>query len=54
MKPHRLPIFNVSRADTLASMDRVDKILVQTKGRLIVQHDAGDFKSLPKFPAYVD
>jgi N-acyl homoserine lactone hydrolase len=51
---HRLPVFNVNRADTLASMDRVDKILAHTKGRLIVQHDAGDFKSLPKFPAYLD
>ena len=54
VKPHRLPVFNVDRADTLASMDRVDKILAHTKGRLIVQHDPGDFRSLPKFPAYLD
>jgi glyoxylase-like metal-dependent hydrolase (beta-lactamase superfamily II) len=54
VKPHRVMIFNVNRADTLASMDRVDKILANTKGRLVVQHDAGDFKSLPKFPAYLD
>ena len=54
VKQHRVMIFNVNRADTLASMDRVDKILAHTKGRLIVQHDAGDFNSLPKFPAFLD
>jgi glyoxylase-like metal-dependent hydrolase (beta-lactamase superfamily II) len=50
----RVPSFNVSRADTLASIDRVDTILKNTKGRLVVQHDLGDFKSLPKFPKYLD
>jgi glyoxylase-like metal-dependent hydrolase (beta-lactamase superfamily II) len=53
VKPHRVPVFNASRADTLASMDRIEKILANTKGRLVVQHDLGDFKALPKFPAYL-
>jgi N-acyl homoserine lactone hydrolase len=53
VKPHRVPGFNASRADTLASMDRVEKILANTQGRLVVQHDLGDFKALPKFPAYL-
>jgi glyoxylase-like metal-dependent hydrolase (beta-lactamase superfamily II) len=51
---HRLPTINVDRADTLASMDRVDKLLTTTHGRLIVAHDYGDFHSLPKFPAFLD
>jgi glyoxylase-like metal-dependent hydrolase (beta-lactamase superfamily II) len=51
---HRLPTINVDRADTLASMDRVDKLLITTHGRLIVEHDYGDFKSLPKLPAFLD
>jgi N-acyl homoserine lactone hydrolase len=51
---HRLPTINVDRADTLASMDRVDKLLITTHGRLIVEHDYGDFNSLPKLPAYLD
>lgn len=50
----RVPPLNVERADTLASMDRVGTILKNTKGRLVVQHDANDFKSLPKFPKYLD
>ncbi len=50
----RVPPFNVSRADTLASIDRIDTILKNTKGRLVVQHDAGDFKGLPKIPKYLD
>lgn len=53
-KFRRVPPFNVERADTLASIDRVSTILKNTKGRLVVQHDPGDFKSLPKFPKYLD
>jgi glyoxylase-like metal-dependent hydrolase (beta-lactamase superfamily II) len=51
---HRLPTFNDNRADTLASMDRVDAIAKRTKARVIVQHDAADFATLPKLPAYLD
>jgi glyoxylase-like metal-dependent hydrolase (beta-lactamase superfamily II) len=53
-KYRRVPAFNYERADTLASIDRVEKILANTKGRLVVQHDPLDFKALPKFPAYLD
>jgi len=50
----RVPPFNVNRADTLASIDRIDTILRETKGRLIVHHDSQDFKALPAFPKYLD
>ena len=50
----RVPAFNVSRADTLASIDRVSTILKNTHGRLVVQHDMGDFKGMPKLPKYLD
>jgi glyoxylase-like metal-dependent hydrolase (beta-lactamase superfamily II) len=53
-KFRRVPPFNVERADTLASIERVSTILKNTKGRLVVQHDAGDFKGLPNFPKYLD
>ncbi|WP_424192128.1 N-acyl homoserine lactonase family protein [Ampullimonas aquatilis] len=53
-KYHRVPGFNVSRADTLASIDRIETIVKNTHGRLYVQHDANDFKALPKFPAYLE
>jgi glyoxylase-like metal-dependent hydrolase (beta-lactamase superfamily II) len=53
-KYRRMPVFNVERADTLASIDRIEKIIANTKARLIIQHDPADFKSLPKFPAYLD
>jgi N-acyl homoserine lactone hydrolase len=45
---------NVNRADTLASMDRVEAIIRNTHARLIVQHDPGDYKRLPKSPAFMD
>jgi N-acyl homoserine lactone hydrolase len=50
----RVPAFNYDRADTLASIDRVETIVKNTKARFVVQHDAEDFKALPKFPAYLD
>jgi N-acyl homoserine lactone hydrolase len=45
---------NTSRAETLASMDRVEGIIRNTHARLIVQHDSGDYSRLPKSPAYMD
>lgn len=49
-----IPAFNDSRADTLASIDRVSKVLKANNARLIVQHAPEDFASLPKFPAYLE
>ncbi len=50
----RVPDFNVNRADTLASMERIDKIIKNSSARLVVQHDLADFKAMPKFPAYLE
>ena len=49
-----VPSVNHERADTLASMDRFERIAKNSKARVVVQHDAEDFRSLPKFPAYLD
>mgnify|MGYP000691590231 CR=1 FL=1 len=49
-----VPVGNVNRADTLASMDRINGILKNTKRRLIIQHDIDDFNSMPKFPNYLN
>lgn len=53
-EPLRIPVFNTSRADTMASADRIKVFLKNTNGRLVVQHDAHDFKELPRFPEYLD
>jgi N-acyl homoserine lactone hydrolase len=50
----RMPVFNTERADTLASMDRVERIVKNTKARFIVQHDVKDVAALPKLPAYLE
>lgn len=50
----RVPPINDSRADTMASFDRVSRLLKTHKGRLVVQHDPADFAALPKFPAFLD
>ncbi len=48
-----VPPGNSERADTLASMDRFERIAKNTKARVVIQHDMRDFQSLPKFPAYL-
>lgn len=50
----RVPAFNVDRADTLASFDRVRQLLKTHDGRLVIQHAPEDFDTLPIFPAYLD
>ena len=53
-KYRRIPAINFERADTLASNDRIEKIVTNTKARLVVQHDMVDFRALPKFSAYLN
>ncbi|MET0339754.1 MAG: N-acyl homoserine lactonase family protein [Polyangiales bacterium] len=53
-KEGRVPSFNVNRADTLASFDRVARLLRNKRARLYVQHAPEDVAALPRFPAYLD
>jgi len=46
-----VPRFNVDRAQTLASMDKVEAAATQAGARVIRQHVEEDFASLPTFPA---
>jgi len=46
-----VPWFNHDRSQTIASMERMKQILANTKGTLIIQHDARDVDKLPAFPA---
>ncbi|WP_342376895.1 serine hydrolase [Myxococcus stipitatus] len=45
-----MPSFNFNRADTLASIDRINKVLRNTSGQIIIQHDAKEMAKLPAFP----
>jgi glyoxylase-like metal-dependent hydrolase (beta-lactamase superfamily II) len=47
----RMPIYNTSRAQTLASMDRVEALVAANGARVIVQHELADYQSLPRFPS---
>ena len=53
-KFRRIPTFNSSRAETLASIDRIERIVKNRKARFVVQHDPDDFAALPRFPAYLE
>lgn len=46
----RVPRFNTNRADTLKTMDMVEKLAKETKARVVLEHVPADFDSLPKFP----
>ena len=50
----RVPAFNVDRADTLASMDRIERIVANLEARVVIQHSIEDFRALPKLPGYLD
>lgn len=45
-----VPPFNTDRADTLASMDRFDKIAANLGAKVIIQHERSDITKLPAFP----
>ncbi|KAB1087549.1 N-acyl homoserine lactonase family protein [Neorhizobium galegae] len=46
-----VPPFNIDRAESLASMERMNRIAKQLNAKLVVQHDADDIGKLPAFPA---
>jgi N-acyl homoserine lactone hydrolase len=45
-----VPAFNVDRAQTIASIERIKKIAANFKATVIIQHDARDIEKLPAFP----
>jgi glyoxylase-like metal-dependent hydrolase (beta-lactamase superfamily II) len=45
-----VPSANDNRADTLASMDRLDRIARNLNARMIIAHDPEDIVKLPRFP----
>lgn len=45
-----VPRFNTDRAQTLASMDKIEALAARTHARIIRQHVAEDIAALPRFP----
>lgn len=50
----RVPRFNTSRAETRASMGRIEGLIRQSGARLIIQHDCADIEQLPKVPQFLN
>ena len=50
VKNRGVPPFNHDRSDTLASMDRFDRIAANLKAKVIIQHEPADIAKLPTFP----
>ncbi|HUA53362.1 MAG TPA: N-acyl homoserine lactonase family protein [Candidatus Sulfotelmatobacter sp.] len=46
-----VPTFNTDRAQSLASLDRVKKLVAAANATVVIQHDARDVDKLPAFPA---
>ncbi len=49
-----VPRINVSKADTLASMDWFKGLVKATGARVIITHERKDFDSLPVFPNFLE
>ena len=45
-----VPSFNTSRSETLASMDRFDRIAERLGATVVIQHEPADIDRLPPFP----
>ncbi|HSH41738.1 MAG TPA: N-acyl homoserine lactonase family protein [Arenicellales bacterium] len=50
----RVAAVNHSRAETLASFDRVVSLINKYGARIVIQHDPDDIAALPPFPEYLD
>jgi len=50
----RVPTFNTDRAQTLASMDKIEALAAETSARVVRQHVPEDFEAMPVFPAALD
>ena len=46
-----MPGFNTDKKQTLASMDRFEKVASDLKAKVIIQHEPDDVAKLPAFPA---
>ena len=57
MVPNRqkriVPAFNVDRADTLASMGRIERLAENLGARIIIQHDPRDHEGIPLSPQFL-
>jgi glyoxylase-like metal-dependent hydrolase (beta-lactamase superfamily II) len=49
-----VPAVNADRADTLASMQRIEALVRRLNAHVIVQHDPQAIARLPAAPAYLD
>ena len=45
-----VPPFNTSRAETLASIDRFERLARSYRAKVIIQHEPADIAKLPSFP----
>ncbi|HUE80204.1 MAG TPA: N-acyl homoserine lactonase family protein [Sphingomicrobium sp.] len=45
-----IPPFNTSRADTLAAIDRFERLAKSQNAKVIIQHEPADIAKLPAFP----
>lgn len=50
----RVAALNHSRAETLASFDRITRLMDRYGARMIIQHDPDDIAALPASPQYLD
>lgn len=50
----RVPIFNSSRAETLASIDRLERLAKTKKARIVIPHETKSDIIFPQLPGYLE
>lgn len=53
-KKRRIPIFNYSRAETLASIDRIETLAKIKNAKIIIQHEIKNGIEFPELPGYLE
>ncbi len=53
LRTNGVPSFNYDRADTLASSDKLAKLMKNRKAKLIIQHEPKDAPKTPALPGYL-
>ncbi|MBB6122783.1 N-acyl homoserine lactonase family protein [Sphingobium subterraneum] len=49
-----VPAVNLSRADTVASEQRFNRLATNLRARVVIQHAPEDFAAMPAFPKFLD
>lgn len=54
LEKKQVDVGNYNRAEELASFDRFDRLIINLKAKVIIQHSPEDFAAMPPFPKFLN